>query len=269
MIGESKTSTSSSSVNDGGEKMQDRVAVAQQQAKIEADTNIQTPTGILESPEILLEEYRENISFLPKIQQLCQKYTGIRRSRGDGNCFYRSVAFQVLEHCRISSAEVVEAALKKMAEVADGLHSFFQYERFTYEDFYETFCENAREVQGKGIEAVEELFVSDMGSLMLVYWIRLLTSFAIQSNANTFLPFIMALGYADAQAFCKSQVEPVKVDADQLPVQALSEFMGWQIVVEYLDGSTGPLNQHRFGPVAGVPSVLLLYRPGHYDMLVQ
>ena len=63
------------------------------------------------------------------------------------------------------------------------------------------------------------MFQTTESSLPLVYWIRLLTSFAIQSNAEQFDPFIVALGYVDASTFVKSQVEPVSVDADQLPMQ--------------------------------------------------
>ena len=43
--------------------------------------------------------------------------------------------------------------------------------------------------------------------------------------------------------------------------------MSFKVVVEYLDASNGPLNHHDFGPADGVPEILLLYRPGHYDGL--
>ena len=61
------------------------------------------------------------------------------------------------------------------------------------------------------------------------------------------------------------------MDADNLPIQALAEFMGWFTTVEYLDASSSPLNQHTFGTEktgTDAPKILLLYRPGHYDMLV-
>ena len=52
--------------------------------------------------------------------------------------------------------DVVEAALIKHTEALDGLCNFFSYERFTCEDFYETFCDNAREIQGKDLNKVKK-----------------------------------------------------------------------------------------------------------------
>ena len=161
-----------------------------QQETIQAE-RLATALGTLRSPSILLDEYKENAVFLPKIQQLCQKYTGIRPSRGDGNCFYRSVAFQVLNYYRQSAnPEIIETALVQHTTVLEGLCNFFGHQKMCVEDFYDVFCESARALQGSGIEALETLFLSPETERALVYWIRLLTSFAIQSNAEAFQPFI-------------------------------------------------------------------------------
>jgi ubiquitin thioesterase protein OTUB1 len=37
-----------------------------------------------------------------KIESLMDRYSGIRRARGDGNCFYRSFVFGYLESLLIS-----------------------------------------------------------------------------------------------------------------------------------------------------------------------
>ena len=129
-------------------------ANAAQDEEIASEMNIQAPTGSLESLTVLQKEYTNNPAFLPKITELVSKYSTFRRSRGDGNCFYRSVAFQVLDYLRQSTMDVVEAALIKHTEALDGLCNFFSYERFTCEDFYETFCEGARDIQGKSLDKV-------------------------------------------------------------------------------------------------------------------
>ena len=36
--------------------------------------------------------------FVAKIQNLSTSYCGIRRARGDGNCFFRSFIFALFEH---------------------------------------------------------------------------------------------------------------------------------------------------------------------------
>ena len=251
-------------------KQQSQIEAATlQQQTIDKEIQAQSATGNIENPSILLQEYKDNPSFLPKIQQLCVKYTGIRRSRGDGNCFYRSVAFQVLNYLRQKpTVEEVELHLLQHKAVLDGLLTW-GYESFAIEDFYEQFVDNARELHGKSIATLEALFQTQV-ELYLVSWVRLITSFAIQSKAETFLPFIIALGHNDAKTFCQSQVEPAKVDADQLPIQALAEFMHWFTVVEYLDQSEGPLNCHEFGTkgtneaASSHPTILVLYRPGKW-----
>lgn len=230
--------------------------------------NIQTTIGNRESPAVLLTEYNQNPGFLPKINTLIAKYKFIRRSRGDGNCFYRAVAFQILNHLRQSTPAIVTSTIKKHNEILDGFVNFFQYQRFTVEDYCEMFCEFATELQGKELSALETIFQDEMNTMYLVYWMRLLTSYSIQSKAESFLPFISALGFSDAGTFCKAQVEPVNGDADQLQIQALAEFMGWNLLIEYLDGSSGELNHHSFGSQEeNAFEIVLLYRPGHYDML--
>jgi ubiquitin thioesterase protein OTUB1 len=47
-------------------------------------------------------EYAENLPFLQKLPVSCRQYlkhhySGYRKTRGDGNCFYRSYLFAILE----------------------------------------------------------------------------------------------------------------------------------------------------------------------------
>lgn len=249
-----------------------RALAEKQQAEIDAEVAAQPATGAREPLTVLLSEYRDNPSFHGKIAQLVAKpeYTGVRRSRGDGNCFYRSVAFQLLDAARVGGQAEAERQVAHHDEILDGLCNALGYERMTLEAFHEAFCDALRAVPGTSVASLESQF-ADHASMYFVYWIRLCTSFSVQARAEQFFPFIVALGFSDAKAFCTSQIEPVKVDADQLPIQALAEHMGWSIRIEYLDGGGGDLNHHDFGPAAGSGesrgAIHLLYRPGHYDML--
>ena len=241
------------------------------QRAIESEIAAQAPTGARENCAVLLNEYKDNPAFHNKINQLCSKYAGIRRSRGDGNCFYRSVAFQLLDGLRDQPAEIIERVRKQHSDVLEGLVGTLGYDRFTAEDFFEAFAEAVMEMPSKSIADLETMFGDDHGSMYYIYWIRLVTSFSIQAQPEKFAPFIMAMNFPDPASFCKSQVEPSKVDADQLPIQALAEHMRISIRIEYLDGrSDEPLNHHDFGPTlgSGLAKVFLLYRPGHYDMLL-
>jgi ubiquitin thioesterase protein OTUB1 len=253
------------------EAAQQRALHEAHQSAIEAEILAQAPTGSRENCAVLLNEYKDNAAFHPKINQLCTKYGGVRRSRGDGNCFYRSVAFQLLDQLRDKPSEVIEAARGQHRDVFEGLVGALGYERFTAEDFFEAFAEAIMEMPSTSAAGLEAMFGDDHGSMYYIYWIRLLTSFSVQAHPEKFAPFIMAMNFPDLASFCKAQVEPAKVDADQLPIQALAEHMKISIRIEYLDGrSEEPLNHHDFGPAvgSGQATIYLLYRPGHYDMLV-
>lgn len=83
--------------------------------------------------------------------------------------------------------------------------------------------------------------------------------------------------------FCKSSVEPMGEESDHVQIIALSDALGVPIRVVYLDRSSCEnnsinVNHHDFVPTSdgmgnsGVskttnPSITLLYRPGHYDIL--
>ncbi|OON17124.1 hypothetical protein X801_07043, partial [Opisthorchis viverrini] len=68
---------------------------------------------------------------------LKKKYTGIRRLRRDGNCFYRAFGFAYIEYLlngkRLKQAERLKS---KCDECRDALISF-GYTQFTVEDFHE------------------------------------------------------------------------------------------------------------------------------------
>jgi ubiquitin thioesterase protein OTUB1 len=76
--------------------------------------------------------------------------------------------------------------------------------------------------------------------------------------------------------FCRSSVEPMGEESDHVHISALSDALGVPVRVVYLDQSGDinekpvTVNHHDFIPAdrPGVdPYVVLLYRPGHYDIL--
>ena len=58
-------------------------------------------------------------------------------------------------------------------------------------------------------------------------------------------------------------------ESDHIHIIALSNALETTIQVEYMDrsGSEDKLNHHLFPDDGSQPSVFLLYRPGHYDIL--
>lgn len=86
----------------------------------------------------------------------------------------------------------------------------------------------------------------------------------------------------DVDAFCRRYVDPMDEESDHIQIVALTDALRVPLRVVYLDrsGSGGPttggapatpvVDMHDFAPEGAVgrePSVHLLYRPGHYDIV--
>lgn len=237
----------------------------------------------------LAAEYQSGSPILlEKIKLLGEQYSAIRRTRGDGNCFFRSFMFSYLEHILETQdkAEVerVKANIEECRKTLQGLG----YADFTFEDFFALFVEQLESViQGADtsisheelVERSRDQSISDY----VVMFFRFVTSGEIRKRSEFFEPFILGLTNATVDQFCKSSVEPMGEESDHVHIIALSDTLGVPIRVVYLDRSsceTGgvSVNHHDFIPVAGSnvtgdgssetkPYITLLYRPGHYDIL--
>ena len=63
------------------------------------------------------------------------------------------------------------------------------------------------------------------------------------------------------------EVEPMYHESDHMHITALTGALGVPVRVEYMDrGEGGTVNHHDF-PEGSDPSIHILYRPGHYDLL--
>ncbi|KAK4785872.1 hypothetical protein SAY86_002561 [Trapa natans] len=115
---------------------------------------------------------------------------------------------------------------------------------------------------------------------------RFVTTGEIRKRSEFFEPFIMGLANSTVEQFCKSSVEPMGEESDHVHITALSDALGVPIRVVYLDRSSCDngsvnVNHHDFVPSSGdasssssssgtkaaQPFIVLLYRPGHYDIL--
>ncbi|CAL4999991.1 unnamed protein product [Urochloa decumbens] len=205
-----------------------------------------------------------------KIKLLGEQYGALRRTRGDGNCFYRSFMFSYLEHILETQDKAeVDRIMIKIEECKKTLLSL-GYIEFTFEDFFSIFVDLLESVL-QGHEAP----------------IGFVTSGEIQRRSEFFEPFISGLTNSTVAQFCKVSVEPMGEESDHVHIIALSDALGVPIRVMYLDRSscdTGNLsvNHHDFipsgnacegdaamtsTPAAEKPYITLLYRPGHYDIL--
>ncbi|CAN8304053.1 unnamed protein product [Cochlearia groenlandica] len=227
---------------------------------------------------------------LEKIKLLDNQYSAIRRTRGDGNCFFRSFMLSYLEHILESQDRAEVDRIKVNVEKCRKNLQNLGYTDFTFEDFFALFLEQLDDILQGSEESIsyEELVnrsrdqsVSDY----IVMFFRFVTAGEIRTRTEFFEPFITGLSNTTVDQFCKSSVEPMGEESDHIHITALSDALGVAIRVMYLDRSSCDnggvtVNHHDFVPVGtsnekqeeeeeegSVPFITLLYRPGHYDIL--
>ncbi|XP_072887497.1 ubiquitin thioesterase OTUB1b [Hemitrygon akajei] len=192
------------------------------------------------------------------------RYCCIRKTRPDGNCFYRAFGFAHLEALLDNSKELQKfkaiASRSKEDLVTQG------FTEFTIEDFHNTFMDVIELVEKQGSLAdLLTAFNDQSTSDYLVVYLRLLTSGYLQRESGFFEHFIE--GGRTVKEFCQQEVEPMAKESDHIHIIALAQALDTSIRVEYMDrGEGNSTNQHIF-PEGSEPRVFLLYRPGHYDIL--
>ncbi|QRW17891.1 peptidase C65 otubain protein [Rhizoctonia solani] len=212
-------------------------------------------------------------------------YTGLRRARGDGNCFYRSFAFCYLEQILFAEdrALAVINALDNL-EIAQNLveaalpdNKFSKQMHLFLRDLIRN-IELGKTDQKKLLRTFQDMRDSDD----IVAYVRLLASAYIrlttEMHASVFHPDDPTVIVSPIE-FCISFVEEMGQDADHLQISALSRTLNVAIYIyrldEKIDGVAPneqdiPAHCTRFTPT-DVPlltePVALLFRPGHYDIL--
>jgi len=201
-----------------------------------------------------------------KLGDLFGRYSHIRRTRGDGNCFFRSYGFAILEAC-LNDVDLLEKLSLKAKETKDKLIEL-GYSSYTVEDFLETFLEILEVVRkGKNMKELMEVYNNQGYSDYLVVFLRLMVSCYLQTNEEFYSAFIE--GHASMKEFCSQEVEPMGIESDHIHIIALTSAINTTVQVEYMDrgGNETKVNSHRFPDDGSAPSIYLLYRPGHYDVL--
>ncbi|KAJ3786446.1 cysteine proteinase [Lentinula aff. detonsa] len=237
--------------------------------------------------ELRAEYENGSPSFVQQINYLqSQGYSSIRRTRGDGDCFYRSVAFAYVENLLHASDPVfaVVAALSTL-EATPKLLESVGFERMVFEDFYEVLIELVKNVIAPDVSgstltdvALLEKFQNPEESNSIVVYLRMLTSAQIRLDPDNFAPFLFhpELGEPmEIREFCEHFVDAAGKEADHVQMTALSRILRINVDVAYLDGrgSSGQVDFVKFQPeetsgAAASSPISLLYRPGHYDILV-
>ncbi|CAL1526878.1 unnamed protein product [Lymnaea stagnalis] len=219
----------------------------------------------------IVEEYtREDEVYRHKIENLKTRYANLRKTRGDGNCFFRAFGFGYLETL-LSNPTDYQRFLEICEKSKDELIAL-GFPQFTLEDFYDTFIDIVKQVKNPGqLEKLLETFNDQGLSDYFVVYLRLLVSGFLQKNEDDYIPFID--GERTVKQFCSQEVEPMGKESDHIHAVALTKALRVPICVEYMDREGQTCNSFMFDPTESPeesspkPALTLLYRPGHYDIL--
>lgn len=243
-------------------------AILAQEKEIEREIAERIPlVDTKQDLSILQKEYAlEDEVYQQKVKDLRSKYQHIRKTRPDGNCFFRAFSFAYLESLLVDKQEYNR--FKKIAEQSKEALVSLGFQSFTIEDFHDTFMEVLKKIEDNiTVDDLLKIFNEQGYSDYVVVYMRLLTSGQLQKEEAFFSSFID--GQRTVQEFCKQEVEPMYKESDHIHVISLTRHLGVGVRVQYMDrGSGGRVNAHDF-PEDRPPRIHLLYRPGHYDILYQ
>lgn len=242
----------------------------------ESEANSQPLIGKIISLEALVPEFISGSNAHNKILYLCnlssqqggkeQGGAKVRKVRRDGCCFYRSYMFGVFEQI-FGNPKQVDSLKERVEGVIVPRMLATGYTRGAIDEFVEE-MQSALE-RLKNPEAtladVEQLFNETGPSNYLVVFAKLVTAAEMKANADSFMPFLS--GHPSVQDFCTREVEPMWVGAEQPQILALASAIGVPVEILYIDQSPGNKPSRHVFPDSPSPSVKLLYRPGHYDLL--
>lgn len=94
--------------------------------------------GDLEPITSLNNEYSTDPIYLEKVKDLASKYKYIRRTRPDGNCFFRAFSYANIERL-LEDKDQFNEFYKSAEDSKNGLVEL-GFQKLTVEDFYDTVC---------------------------------------------------------------------------------------------------------------------------------
>lgn len=236
--------------------------------------------GQRQSTRAIIAEYAQaDPIYVHKTAALPRKYSHYRTLRGDGNCGWRALAFGYFEALiRTGDSARVQAEAVRLKSMNNLLSVLRQdadiYEEFVQEtlDLLERTRVDMNEDDGRNLLAS---FNDDGISAAVITHFKLITSAWMKTNAALYLPFMLN---ETIDQYCSTKIDPYAVEIEHLGIQALFDAVikpaGIAMDVLYLDRSAGDeVNtiswqvDNSSGHYLSIPTIRLLYRPGHYDLL--
>ena len=219
---------------------------------------------------ILLNDYKNNAEYSKSIKTVTNKYKYIRKVRRDGNCFYRSFIYRLFEYiCMKNNNTLFEQIKKKILDSKDLIqrngYDWTFIEDF-YKIFYTQFYYSFNSLQTKGVtvrDYLDALFKDKETGNYLIYFIRFCISAYLKENSFLYevyvdMPF---------QSWITNEVEAIDHEADQIQIMACVNYFDIGVRIEYLNPEKNEVVKFPEDKMDKDIFIIVLFTPGHYDIL--
>jgi len=226
--------------------------------------------------DVLVSEYAQaDPTYVVKTTGLAATHGAYRAVKGDGQCGWRATVYSYFEKI-LASADVglvqqekiriqtFEDTMKMVGIDYDIIIDMFDY---TWELFDKIM--HAVEVRNLNEQVVLDDMNDEIKSNSIVYHFKMMTSAYMQLRADQYEPFLEM----PISEYRVARIDPSNQEIDQIGLQALTDAIispaGFALEVLYLDRSYGEeVTPHPFSEnMQNAPTIRLLYRPGHYDII--
>ena len=221
---------------------------------------------------ILLDDYKDNIEYLPSVNEITEKYKYIKKIRRDGNCFHRGFIYRLFEYiCNNKNDALYEKIIKKIEEAKelcqknDNIKSLIDD---PYNAFIGQFCScyNALINNISSRDYLDNLFMDndkkDMCSLLILF-VRYSIAAYLLENKQLYEGYIQG----DYYNWIVNEVEPIDKEVEHVQIMACVKIFDVGIKIECLNSIKN--NELKFPEDIDENNIFIkfLFRPGHYDLL--
>ncbi|KAL7485788.1 hypothetical protein ACHAW6_011396 [Cyclotella cf. meneghiniana] len=232
------------------------------------DSSTTTTTATTQTPQRISEE-SQDFGFRASSELLTNKYTHLRRIRGDGNCYYRAFLYSICEgllkrrfHVTTENGTLHHKEYNRIRTFVNNSLSWvcsLGYDQTTIEMFYDELVDlldfidklplspltsdnhDTTTVRQNALDALhDKLNEENSTSDYCTWYLRVLTAAQMKSDPDRYLPFLLADDagtITDIPTFCSREVEPMNRECGMVQVAALAECFGVKVVIEYMDGT--------------------------------
>ncbi|KAH9477068.1 OVARIAN TUMOR DOMAIN-containing deubiquitinating enzyme 1 [Psilocybe cubensis] len=230
------------------------------------------------SPMAALRSEYENgsLSFVKQIDWLSDHgFDRVRRTKALGFAYIESLITSSEREFSVASSLSILSGTRETLDSAG-------IEKLVYEDFYDDFTsliESIIKPNSDGLtldsDGLLKSFQTPEVSNSVVIYLRFLTSAQIRLNREDYEGFLVhpdTKDLMDVDSFCANVVQAMGKEADNVEIQALCRALQLNVDLAYLNGVREDgvdFIKFRYDSSQDAPPLVLLYRPGHYDILVK